>query len=55
MLFFEKFYRQNRIKIHTKTHRIAPFKKNFSGRGACPRNPLTKRMAVASRHANFQI
>ena len=32
------------IKIHFKTHQIAPFKKN--SRGACPRTPLTMRMAT---------
>ena len=31
MVIFEKKYRQNLIKIHPKTHQIAPFKKIFSG------------------------
>ena len=34
MIIFEKFYRLNRIKIHTKTLQIAPFLKNFSGEHA---------------------
>ena len=29
--------------MYTKTHQIAPFKKNFSG-GACPQTPLAKRI-----------
>ena len=41
------FERQNLVKIYTKTHQIAPFKKN--SRGSMPPNPLAK------RHANFQI
>ena len=31
MMMFEKFYGLNRIKIHTKTHQIAQFKKKFLG------------------------
>ena len=38
MVIFKKFYRQNLIKIYTKTHQIAPFKKNFSG-GHAPEPP----------------
>ena len=34
MIIFEKISKQNRVKIHTKTHEIAPFKKIFLG-GAC--------------------
>ena len=41
MLFFENFYRQNRIKIHTKTHQIAPFK-NISREGGMPPKPPNK-------------
>ena len=37
MIFFEKFLRQNRIKIHTKLHN---FKK--ISRGGMPPNPLSK-------------
>ena len=34
MVIFETFQRQNLIKIYAKTHQIASFKKNFSGRHA---------------------
>ena len=34
MVIFEKKWRQNLIKIHPKTHQIAPFKKIFSGEHA---------------------
>ena len=30
MVLFEIFQRQNLVKIYTKTHQIAPFKKKFS-------------------------
>ena len=33
MVIFEIFERQNLIQIYTKTHQIAPFKKNFLGGG----------------------
>ena len=51
MMIFEKFLRLNRIKRHTKTHQIAPFKKNF--RGACPRTPLAKRMVSLCAACRF--
>ena len=38
MIIFENFERQNRIKIRTKTHQIALFKKKFSRRHA-PKPP----------------
>ena len=34
MVILEKKYRQILIKIHPKTHQIAPFKKIFSGEHA---------------------
>ena len=42
MVIFEK-KRQNLIKIHPKTHQIAPFKK--VSYGSIPPNPLAMRMA----------
>ena len=47
---------QNWIKIHTKVHQIAPFKKIY--RGSCPRTPLTKRMVspcTACRFATYKF
>ena len=49
-MIFDKFYGLNRIKIHTKTHQIAQFKKIFLG--GIPRTPLAKRMA--SRHTKSE-
>ena len=54
MNIFGKFLSQNFIKIYSKTHQIAPFKKN--SRGTCPPNPPNKRVALLwvacpSRHA----
>ena len=37
MAILKKFYRQNLIQIYTKTHQIAPFKKN--SRGSIPPPP----------------
>ena len=34
MVIFKKKQRQNLIKIHPKTHKIAPLKKIFSGEHA---------------------
>ena len=44
---FEKKYRLNLIKIHPKTHQVAPFKNIFSGGGggASPRTPLAMHLA----------
>ena len=36
MVIFEIFYRQNLIKIYTKAHQIAPFKKNWGGHAPEP-------------------
>ena len=38
MVLFEIFQRQNLVKIYTKTHQIAPFKKKLSGEHA-PKPP----------------
>ena len=46
MIFFEKFLRQNRIKIHPKTHQIAPFKK--ISQDAMPPNPPSKAHGFAT-------
>ena len=49
MVILKKKWRQNLIKIHPKTHQIAPFKKIFSG--SMPPNPPSN----AHGFANFQI
>ena len=41
MVIFKKDYRLNLIKIHPKTHQIAPFKTIFSGEHA-PELPSNK-------------
>ena len=46
MIIFEKFERQNRIKIHTKMHQIAPFRKIFSGGSIHPNTPNKTRMSL---------
>ena len=47
MVIFKKNLRQNLIKIYTKKHQIAPFKKIFSG-GHAP-NPSSKAHGFAMR------
>ena len=48
MNIFYNFFLQNFSKIFSKTHQIAPFKKNFLG-GAYPQTPLANAWL---RHAN---
>ena len=45
-MIFEKFYGLNRIKIHTKTHQIAQFKKFFLG--GIPPNPPSEAYGFAT-------
>ena len=51
MITFLRNERQNRIKIHTKTHDL---KKILGGGGHAP-NSLAERMASPKQHVNFQI
>ena len=51
MNIFTIFILQNFSKIFSKTHQIAPFKKNFGG--ACPEPPSRSHaLHGASRHPN---
>ena len=50
MVIFAIFQTQNLIQIYTKTHQIAPFKKNFSG-GHTPGPPSRGATRAASRRA----
>ena len=51
MIIFEKFYRQNRIKIHTKTLQIAQFKKIY--RRTMPPNPPSKAHEISKSEKNI--
>ena len=56
MVLFQKFLSQNLIQIYTKTHQIAPFKKQFLGGGGhAPEPPSKAHGNVDLRHANFYI
>ena len=46
------FYRENPIRIYTKTHQIAPFNKNFSG-GMLP-SPPSKAHGFAMRSMSLR-
>ena len=52
MVIFKKNLKENLIQVLTKTHQIAPIKKNSSG-GHTPKPPWPEH--GASQHTNFKI
>ena len=53
MLIFEKFLRKNLLKLYTRTHQIAPFKKNSQEK--CPEITLQSAWLCSMSQSNMKF